>query len=85
MRQFVHVLCQTLKARILQYIPFFSKFADVNECGLDKGGCDHKCVNKAGTYRCACDEGYTLARDNRTCLESNSSILKHKKATQQSA
>ena len=45
-----------------------NQISDVNECGLDKGGCDHKCVNRAGTYHCACDDGYTLLGDNRTCV-----------------
>ena len=44
---------------------------DINECGLDKGGCDHKCINRAGYYHCACEEGYTLQSDNKTCLAGN--------------
>lgn len=48
--------------------------ADINECGLDKGGCDHKCVNKAGSYHCACEDGYALQSDNRTCVASKPSL-----------
>ena len=44
---------------------------DVNECGLDKGGCDHKCVNQGGSYHCTCEDGYTLQKDNKTCVAGN--------------
>ena len=47
------------------------QIADVNECGLDKGGCDHKCVNTGGSYHCTCAEGYSLQRDNKTCVAGN--------------
>ena len=50
-------------------------FSDVNECGLDKGGCDHKCINRGGSYHCACAEGYSLQIDNRTCVAGNSHIF----------
>ena len=45
--------------------------ADINECGLGDGGCDHKCINRAGTYQCACEEGYTLQSDKKTCVAGN--------------
>ena len=52
--------------------PFYTNIlSDVNECGLDKGGCDHKCINKGGSYHCACAEGYSLQSDNRTCVAGN--------------
>ena len=46
----------------------FNPITDINECGLDKGGCDHKCVNQAGSYHCACEDGYSLLSDGRTCV-----------------
>ncbi|XP_063066945.1 epidermal growth factor-like protein 7 [Engraulis encrasicolus] len=40
--------------------------ADIDECA-EGHGCSQKCVNTAGSYRCACEEGYTLNSDGRTC------------------
>ncbi|PIO61201.1 sushi domain protein, partial [Teladorsagia circumcincta] len=37
-----------------------SSCADVNECMKDNGHCDQICVNKQGSYKCACREGYDL-------------------------
>ena len=41
--------------------------ADVNECALESGGCQHKCVNRAGSYRCECNTGYILQADGKSC------------------
>ena len=41
---------------------------DVNECALDKGGCDHKCINKGGSFHCVCEDGYRLLSDGKTCV-----------------
>lgn len=35
-------------------------FADVDECSKRNGGCDHKCNNTMGSYRCSCHQGYML-------------------------
>ncbi|PIO67379.1 EGF-like domain protein [Teladorsagia circumcincta] len=37
-----------------------SSCADVNECMKDNGHCDQICVNKQGSYKCDCREGYDL-------------------------
>ncbi|VDM57878.1 unnamed protein product, partial [Angiostrongylus costaricensis] len=37
-----------------------SSCADVNECMTDNGHCDHICINKQGSYKCGCREGYDL-------------------------
>ncbi|VDL65634.1 unnamed protein product [Nippostrongylus brasiliensis] len=37
-----------------------SSCADINECMKDNGYCDQICVNKQGSYKCACQEGYDL-------------------------
>ncbi|KAF3701842.1 Epidermal growth factor-like protein 7 [Channa argus] len=39
---------------------------DVDECSKQPP-CDHECVNTAGSYRCACRNGFTLTRDGRSC------------------
>ena len=56
-------------ARLITF-SLIHQITDINECGLDKGGCDHKCVNKAGWYHCVCEDGYSLQSDNRTCVAS---------------
>ncbi|XP_017853685.1 fibulin-1 isoform X2 [Drosophila busckii] len=40
---------------------------DVDECQTIPGLCQQKCVNFWGGYRCTCNPGYQLSRDNRTC------------------
>ncbi|XP_044000115.1 growth arrest-specific protein 6 [Gambusia affinis] len=33
---------------------------DVNECTRSNGGCEHKCNNTIGSYRCSCHDGFML-------------------------
>ena len=40
---------------------------DVNECGVNNGGCQHTCVSSEGTHHCECKSGYQLNSDGRTC------------------
>lgn len=41
---------------------------EVDECSWpDRGGCEQRCVNTLGSYRCACDPGYELAADKKAC------------------
>ncbi|XP_067876353.1 tolloid-like protein 2 isoform X2 [Heterodontus francisci] len=43
-------------------------FKEVDECSRpDHGGCQQRCVNTLGSYRCACEPGYELAGDRRSC------------------
>ncbi|XP_061421245.1 bone morphogenetic protein 1-like [Lethenteron reissneri] len=43
-------------------------FKEIDECARpDNGGCEQNCVNTLGSYRCACDPGYELAPDKRSC------------------
>ncbi|XP_056415311.1 vitamin K-dependent protein S isoform X1 [Hyla sarda] len=47
---------------------------DINECEDPekvKGGCNQRCVNIPGSYRCACDDGYYLLPDKHTCSDRN--------------
>ncbi|MEJ1276392.1 tolloid-like [Cricetulus griseus] len=45
-----------------------SFFKEVDECSWpDHGGCEQRCVNTLGSYTCACDPGYELAADKKTC------------------
>lgn len=43
-------------------------FKEVDECSRpDNGGCEQRCVNTLGSYKCACEPGYELANDKRSC------------------
>ncbi|XP_073992974.1 sushi, von Willebrand factor type A, EGF and pentraxin domain-containing protein uif isoform X1 [Rhodnius prolixus] len=39
---------------------------DVNECLVNNGGCDQKCINSPGNYSCVCNVGYELYLQNGT-------------------
>lgn len=42
--------------------------AEMDECSRpDRGHCEQRCMNSLGSYRCACDPGYELAADRRSC------------------
>ncbi|ELW49304.1 Tolloid-like protein 2 [Tupaia chinensis] len=41
---------------------------EVDECSWpDHGGCEQRCVNTPGSFKCACDAGYELAADEKAC------------------
>ena len=42
-------------------------YLDVNECEVNKGGCNQICLNKPGLYECKCLSGYIMGSDNKTC------------------
>ncbi len=37
----------------------FYHLAEIDECSLGNGGCEHQCINTAGAFYCECDKGYT--------------------------
>ena len=41
--------------------------ADVDECSVQNGGCEHKCQNTAGSFTCSCNSGYKLNANGLTC------------------
>jgi len=44
--------------------------AEVDECQVENGGCQHVCVNIAGAIKCSCRDGYVLnAEDKLSCQE----------------
>jgi len=54
------------------YRPINGSFCvDVNECAHHNGGCEQTCQNADGSFTCACDNGYVLADDRRSCLDVN--------------
>ena len=37
-----------------------------DECNVDNGGCEQKCINQLGQgFECACNAGFKLAADKR--------------------
>ncbi|XP_065821828.1 bone morphogenetic protein 1-like isoform X4 [Labrus bergylta] len=43
-------------------------FKEMDECSRpDNGHCQQRCLNTLGSYRCACDPGFELAADRRSC------------------
>lgn len=47
---------------------FLFPSADVDECQVHNGGCQHRCVNTLGSYYCECKPGFRLHTDGRTCI-----------------
>ena len=42
-------------------------FADIDECEILKGGCEHICTNRNGSFDCSCLPGYVLNNDSLSC------------------
>ncbi len=40
---------------------------DQNECLVQDHGCEHSCVNNAGSFTCSCRTGYTLDDNGKNC------------------
>ena len=71
------VAVSTRLQRIYYIIPIFvhasfccsylAAAADIDECVVANGGCDHTCVNTDGGRTCSCDPGYSLGSDEESC------------------
>ncbi|XP_072356927.1 cartilage matrix protein [Scyliorhinus torazame] len=46
---------------------FKEAFCVVDLCDSGDHDCEHICVSTPGSYKCACNEGFTLNPDGRTC------------------
>lgn len=44
-----------------------SLFADIDECALNNGNCQHNCSNESGGFSCQCAAGYQLDQDGHSC------------------
>ncbi|XP_037686895.1 tolloid-like protein 1 isoform X2 [Choloepus didactylus] len=43
-------------------------FKEEDECAKpERGGCEQRCLNTLGSYQCACEPGYELGPDKRSC------------------
>ena len=41
--------------------------ADINECDINNGGCEHICTNVIYSFECSCHLGYNLTEDGFAC------------------
>ncbi|POI21653.1 hypothetical protein CIB84_014600, partial [Bambusicola thoracicus] len=41
--------------------------SDADECASQSHGCSQLCINTAGSFHCACRDGFSLAADNKAC------------------
>jgi len=54
----------------LTYVTYIH--ADIDECAVDNGHCEHVCTNAVGSYQCSCRRGHFLAVNGRNCVGKNS-------------
>ncbi|XP_035232741.1 tolloid-like protein 1 isoform X2 [Stegodyphus dumicola] len=54
---------------------------ETDECFAFNHGCQQKCINTVGSYRCECDIGYELHSDGKRCEDACGGILKGEKGT----
>jgi hypothetical protein len=40
---------------------------NIDECGVEQGGCAHVCIDEPGTFHCECHPGFRLSADGKTC------------------
>lgn len=60
-----------------KFLFFMFHLPEMDECSRpDNGQCEQRCMNTLGSYRCACEPGYELAADRRSC-ESECRALTH--------
>lgn len=74
-----HPNCQSISLNSC-LIMHAAQSADINECEVSNGGCDHNCTNTDGSYVCSCIDGFVLGGDNRSCDDVNecsSSLCDH--------
>ncbi|KAK6627095.1 hypothetical protein RUM44_009572 [Polyplax serrata] len=55
--------------------PFEENGPDVNECEVNNGGCNGKCVNTIGSRKCICGPGFRLVEG--TCVDVNECLLRN--------
>ena len=43
-------------------------YADIDECDINNGGCEHNCTNTIGSFVCRCNFGYNLTENGLDCI-----------------
>ena len=51
----------------LSYCPIVIISIDIDECVTTSHECAHQCINTLGSFVCACDDGWELDEDGKTC------------------
>uniref|UniRef100_A0A183VCE0 Tolloid n=2 Tax=Toxocara canis TaxID=6265 RepID=A0A183VCE0_TOXCA len=49
---------------------------ELDECASDTHGCEQRCVNQIGGFRCECDIGFSLRPDGKTCQSTCGGVIK---------
>uniref|UniRef100_A0A915BIG2 Metalloendopeptidase n=2 Tax=Parascaris univalens TaxID=6257 RepID=A0A915BIG2_PARUN len=49
---------------------------ELDECASNAHGCEQRCVNQIGGFRCECDIGFSLRSDGKTCQSTCGGIIK---------
>jgi len=44
-------------------------------CSVDNGGCKHTCNDRKYYHFCSCHDGYTLDKDNKTCIDIDECLI----------
>ena len=70
----VDILTTLLKMYLVCFLSA-SFLLDIDECSVNKGGCQHNCVNTPGSLVCKCDDGYYLDADKKSCQGKDASTL----------
>ena len=52
------------RLKLVEFLPYLFS-SDVDECGVGDGGCEHICINSAGSFQCHCFSGYTLVNGSQ--------------------
>ncbi|KAG8545932.1 hypothetical protein GDO81_020099 [Engystomops pustulosus] len=47
---------------------------DIDECRRPSRYCHHLCVNTRGSFQCACNAGYTLGQDGKSCTKDKENL-----------
>ena len=54
--------------KIIDMFYHVQRFSEINECDNGDQDCQQLCINTVGSYKCACEHGYFLKSDGKTCL-----------------
>lgn len=48
---------------------------DLDECEQNLNDCEQTCINQVNGYRCDCQDGYSLGKDGKTCINKCSGVI----------